>query len=73
MESQIATHNDADIILKLYDLRREALLRKARQWLISEFNPKTAEEFMALVRAIPPRRTLISARSSVIGKWQPHW
>ncbi len=50
MESQIATHNDADIILKLYDLRREALLRKARQWLISEFNPKTAEEFMTLVR-----------------------
>ncbi len=50
MESQIATHNDADIILKLYDLRREALLRKARHWLIFEFSPKSAQEFVALAQ-----------------------
>jgi hypothetical protein len=49
MESQIATHNDADIILKLYDLRREALLRKARNWMVMEFSPKNAEEFMAVI------------------------
>jgi hypothetical protein len=49
MESQIATHNDADIILKLYDLRRETVLRRARQWLIFEFNPKTPEEFLEVV------------------------
>jgi len=49
MESQIATHNDAEIILKLYDLRREAVLRKARNWMVMEFSPKTAEEFMAVV------------------------
>ncbi len=49
MESQIATHHDAEIILKLYDLRREALLRKARQWMTAEFNPKTEEEFLAVV------------------------
>ena len=47
MESQIATHNDADIILKLYDLRREEVLRKARHWVVFEFNPKTPEEFLA--------------------------
>ncbi|MHB1744750.1 MAG: DUF4760 domain-containing protein [Acidobacteriaceae bacterium] len=50
MESQIATHNDADIILKLYDLRREEVLRKARHWLIFEFNPKTPEEFLAVLQ-----------------------
>lgn len=50
MESQIATHHDAEIILKLYDLRREAVLRKARQWMTSEFNPKTPEEFLAVVQ-----------------------
>lgn len=50
MESQIATHHDAEIILKLYDLRREALLRKARHWLTAEFNPKSEEEFLAVLR-----------------------
>ena len=49
MESQIATHQDADIILRLYDLRREAVLRQARNWMAMEFSPKTAEEFMGVV------------------------
>ena len=50
MESQIATHNDADIILKLYDLRREEVLRMARRWVVFEFNPKTPEEFLAVLQ-----------------------
>lgn len=50
MESQIATHNDADIILKLYDLRREEVLRKARRWMLSEFNPKSVDEFLAVLQ-----------------------
>lgn len=36
----------ADLILKLYDLRREATMRKARDWMFG-FNPTTAEEYMA--------------------------
>jgi len=36
----------ADLILKLYDLRREATMRKARDWMFN-FNPTTAEEYMA--------------------------
>ena len=51
MESQIATHNDADIILKLYDLRREEVLRKARHWAVFEFNPKAPEEFLAVLQS----------------------
>ncbi len=35
----------ADLILKLYDLRREATMRKARDWMFF-FNPKSAEEYM---------------------------
>ncbi|HZC43333.1 MAG TPA: hypothetical protein VE195_04105 [Acidobacteriaceae bacterium] len=50
MESQIATHNDAEIILKLYDLRREEVLRKARHWMIYEFSPKTPEEFLEVLQ-----------------------
>jgi hypothetical protein len=36
----------ADLILKLYDLRREATMRKARDWFFM-FNPASAEEYMA--------------------------
>ncbi|MHB8301898.1 MAG: DUF4760 domain-containing protein [Acidobacteriaceae bacterium] len=49
MERQIATYEDADLILKLYQLRQEAVLRQARHWLIFEFNPKTMDEFLAVV------------------------
>lgn len=47
MESTLATVQDAELILKLYDLRREEVMRKARHWIVSEFNPQTIEEFMA--------------------------
>lgn len=51
MESQIATFEDATLILKLYELRREAVLRKARHWLIFEFNPATIEEYRSVAGA----------------------
>lgn len=35
----------ADLILKLYDLRREKKMRKARNWLFG-FNPTSAEQYM---------------------------
>jgi hypothetical protein len=40
----MATANDAELILKLYDLRREPTLRKAREWLLVEFEPQTMED-----------------------------
>lgn len=49
MERQIATYEDADLILKLYQLRQEAVLRQARHWLIFDFRPKAVEEFFAVV------------------------
>ena len=42
------THDDANLILKLYELRREEKLRAARAWYISQFKVKTLEEFDAL-------------------------
>ena len=35
----------ADLILKLYDLRREETMRKARNWMFT-FNPTSAQEYM---------------------------
>ncbi len=34
----------AELILKLYDLRREAKMREARNWIFS-FNPTSAEQY----------------------------
>jgi hypothetical protein len=48
MESVLATPADADIILKLYDLRREAVMREARKWVLGEFWPATAEDYFAV-------------------------
>lgn len=38
-------HEDADLILKLYDLRREAVMREARNWLFT-FNPTSVQDVM---------------------------
>jgi hypothetical protein len=48
MERMLATPADAEIVIKLYQLRTEAVMRKAREWLVGEFWPKTAEEFFAV-------------------------
>ena len=46
------TPADAELILKLYDLRREGEIRKARNWWLVEFWPETAEEFMKVAQAL---------------------
>lgn len=38
-------HEEADLILKLYDLRREAVMREARNWLFT-FNPTSIQDVM---------------------------
>lgn len=35
---------DANLILKLYDLRREETMRKARNWYTREFNPGSLQD-----------------------------
>jgi hypothetical protein len=48
----MATVTDAELILKLYELRREESLRKARRFLVFEFNPKTLDELRAVSRDV---------------------
>ena len=38
-------HHDAELLLRLYDLRREEKLRKAREWMSAEFRAESLEEF----------------------------
>jgi hypothetical protein len=39
----------ANLIIKLYELRREEVMRKARDWYLGEFNPATMEDITAAV------------------------
>ena len=41
-----ATYDDANLILKLYELRREETLRKARSWFVANFSASSFEEMM---------------------------
>jgi hypothetical protein len=48
MERMLATPADAEIVLRLYELRTEAVMREGRAWMTGEFWPTTAEEFFAV-------------------------
>lgn len=41
----MSKQEEAGLILKLYELRREETLRKARDWVFREFHPATIAEF----------------------------
>jgi hypothetical protein len=44
-----ATATDAQLVLQLYDLRREAEMRKARSWWFTQFWPTSADDFLKIV------------------------
>ena len=41
-------HHDAELLLRLYDLRREDKLRRARAWFSQEFQAKSTDEYQKL-------------------------
>ncbi|HET9363888.1 MAG TPA: hypothetical protein VFP71_02770 [Candidatus Angelobacter sp.] len=45
------TANDAQLIMELYKLRTEPVMRAARKFMVGDFWPKNHEEFMALMTA----------------------
>ena len=46
--------HDADLVVRLYDLRREAVMRKSRDAMNARFMPKTYEEFLAVTKPEHP-------------------
>ncbi len=44
-------HFDAELLLRLYELRREDKLRRAREWMIGKFQADSLEDFG---RQLPP-------------------
>jgi hypothetical protein len=49
--SPTATYDDVNLLLRLYDMRREERMRKARQWFASSFFITSIEE---LQKTCPP-------------------
>lgn len=43
-----ATYEDVNLILRLYEMRRETKLREARDWFAKSFKVKTLDEFNQL-------------------------
>jgi hypothetical protein len=46
------THADAELILKLYEARREPEMRKARQWWTATFWPESSDEIIKVIRSM---------------------
>jgi hypothetical protein len=44
----MSKHKDASLILELYDLRREAVMREARSWFFG-FNPESVQDFVEVM------------------------
>ena len=62
------TTADAQVILRLYDLRREAEMRKARTWWFASFWPQSADDFMKVMNAVgTPENAWLR---QVMGYWE---
>jgi len=61
------TSADAQLILQLYDLRREAEMRKARAWWASSFWPQSADDILKTVATPGPESAWLR---QVGGYWE---
>lgn len=68
MERTLATPADAEIILKLYQLRTEPVMREARAWMTGEFWPITLDDFFAV--ASNPKEPHNAWFRQVTGYWE---
>lgn len=60
-------HHDAEIVIKLYDLRRETVMRESRSAINSTFWPRTFADVQAVGKADHP---LNAAFRQVVGYWE---
>ena len=67
MSNSPATYYDAELVLKLYDLRRETVMRQARDF-VATFNPASIDEFMAVTFAFGTKENAYVRQ--VLGYWE---
>jgi hypothetical protein len=57
MQQGIANSTDAELILKLYELRTESVMREARAWVNGQFWPMRADEFFAVADDVSSQKS----------------
>ncbi|HEX5413300.1 MAG TPA: hypothetical protein VFZ27_15725 [Terriglobia bacterium] len=60
-------HHDAELMLRLYDLRREEKLRRARDWFIREFEVKPSDDY---IKKYPPDSQENAFTRMVVTYWE---
>ncbi len=61
------TFDDVNLVLRLYETRRDERLREARRWFIASFKPKSFEAFQALC---PPGTEQNASYRMVTSYWE---
>ena len=67
MSNSLPNHHDAELVLKLYDLRRESVMRDARNWMAA-FNPKSIDDVVAVMSNFGSKETAYMRQ--VCGYWE---
>ncbi len=67
MSKEQPDHHDAELTLRLYDLRREAVIRESRSFLVGKFWPKSYEDLIAITKFDHPQN---AAFRQVTGYWE---
>jgi hypothetical protein len=62
-----ATHEQVDLMLKLYEMRREPRLREAREWFAKNFHVKSLEDVM---KVCPPGTKENAYMRQVLTYWE---
>ncbi len=61
------THDQANLLLRLYELRREPRMREAREWYFANFHPKSLED---MTTQAPPGSPGNASVRMVISYWE---
>lgn len=60
-------HDDANLILRLYELRREPRMREARRWFVASFHASSVED---LQRICPPGSEEFASYRMITSYWE---
>lgn len=63
-DKRAATKDDADLVLRLYELRREEKMRAAREWYAREFFPESLDDIKAALAPTNPANAYFRMVSS---------
>ena len=65
MHKQQADYQDADLVLRVYDMRREAVMRQSRSAINGQFWPNSYDDVAAILNTEHPHNAAFRIDSSV--------